>query len=220
MVETLFGWHYDGKPNAFWGVFSEVAERSGRCVRLCPDPPREETAKVIPEVSSTSGGSAVADDPTNAVEEPKAPRNGHRHGPGHGRLHQRLHSHPALAITTKLVVTVVGTLVALVGVVMLVTPGPAFVMIPLGLAILATEWEWARRWLDKAKEQAVRARAKAEAMDPRVRRRRLVLTGIAALAVVAAVVAYVISFDWPTFAVRSWDRLQSLAAWVPELPGM
>jgi hypothetical protein len=57
-------------------------------------------------------------------------------------------------------------------------------------------------------------------MDPRVRRRRLVLTGIAALAVVAAVVAYVISFDWPTFAVRSWDRLQSLAAWVPELPGM
>jgi uncharacterized protein (TIGR02611 family) len=135
-------------------------------------------------------------------------------------LHQRLHSHPALAITTKLVVTVVGTLVVLVGVVMLVTPGPAFVMIPLGLAILATEWEWARRWLDKAKEQAVRARAKAEAMNPRVRRRRLVLTGIAALAVVAAVVAYVTTFDWPTYAVRSWDRLQSLAGWVPELPGM
>jgi uncharacterized protein (TIGR02611 family) len=152
----------------------------------------------------------------NAASAPKVPRNGHEHG----RLHQRLHSHPALALTTKVVVTVVGALVALVGVVMLVTPGPAFVMIPLGLAILATEWDWARRWLDKAREQAVRAKEKAEAMDPRVRRRRLVLAGIAALAVVAAVVGYVITFDWPTYALRGWDRLQSLAGWVPELPGM
>jgi hypothetical protein len=36
------------------------------------------------------------------------------------------------------------------GVALLVLPGPAFVVIPVGLAILATEYAWARRWLRKA----------------------------------------------------------------------
>lgn len=44
-------------------------------------------------------------------------------------------------------VFVVGVTVAATGVVMLVTPGPAFVVIPLGLAILSIEFAWARRWL-------------------------------------------------------------------------
>ena len=33
---------------------------------------------------------------------------------------------------------------------MLVLPGPAFLVIPAGLAILATEFEWAERWKDRA----------------------------------------------------------------------
>jgi tellurite resistance protein TerC len=33
------------------------------------------------------------------------------------------------------------------GVAMLVLPGPAVLLIPLGLAILATEFPWARKWL-------------------------------------------------------------------------
>jgi len=48
--------------------------------------------------------------------------------------------------------TVNGT-VLLVGVVMIVTPGPAVVMIPLGLAILAIEFAWARRLLKRVREQ-------------------------------------------------------------------
>ena len=32
---------------------------------------------------------------------------------------------------------------------MLVLPGPAIVVIPIGLAILAAEFSWARRWLRK-----------------------------------------------------------------------
>ena len=52
----------------------------------------------------------------------------------------------------KLFVGVVGTTVLLIGLALLVLPGPAFVVIPLGLAILATEFVWARRWLDKARE--------------------------------------------------------------------
>lgn len=44
-------------------------------------------------------------------------------------------------------VVVLGTAVVLVGIVMVVAPGPAFVVIPLGLAILAGELPWARRLL-------------------------------------------------------------------------
>lgn len=131
-----------------------------------------------------------------------------------------MHANRALALTSKIVVTVVGTLVLLVGVVMMVTPGPAFVMIPLGLAILATEFDWAHRWLKKARDQARKAKQRADAMDPRVRRRRLLLTGVAVLVIVGAVIAYVVTYDWPSLAVNGWDRLQSLAGWVPELPGM
>jgi uncharacterized protein (TIGR02611 family) len=118
------------------------------------------------------------------------------------------------------VVAVIGTLVTVVGVVMLVTPGPAFVLIPLGLAILATEFEFARRWLRWARRKAEEAKEKAEALDPAVRRRRLLVTGVVVLLVVAAVATYVAVYDWPHFAVGGWDWVQSMAGWVPELPGM
>ena len=51
----------------------------------------------------------------------------------------------------KLVIAVVGGSVVLVGIAMLVLPGPAILVIPLGLAILATEFLWARRWLKRAR---------------------------------------------------------------------
>jgi tellurite resistance protein TerC len=54
----------------------------------------------------------------------------------------------------RVVVAVVGGSVLLVGLALLVLPGPAFVVIPIGLAILATEFVWARRWLAKIKASA------------------------------------------------------------------
>lgn len=48
----------------------------------------------------------------------------------------------------------------LAGVAMLVLPGPAFIVIPMGLAILATEFEWAQRWLDVAKDKFRETRQK------------------------------------------------------------
>lgn len=54
----------------------------------------------------------------------------------------------------RLIVFVVGITVLLLGVAMIVLPGPAFVVIPLGLAILATEFVWAARLLLKVKERA------------------------------------------------------------------
>ena len=46
----------------------------------------------------------------------------------------------------------VGGLLLTIGIVMLVLPGPAIVFIPLGLAILATEFLWARKWLVTARQ--------------------------------------------------------------------
>lgn len=53
----------------------------------------------------------------------------------------------------KVVILVLGLSVVAVGVVMLVTPGPAFVVIPAGLAILATEFYWARRLLQQVRQR-------------------------------------------------------------------
>ncbi len=54
----------------------------------------------------------------------------------------------------RVVVAVVGGSVLLVGLTLLVLPGPAVVVIPVGLAILATEFVWARRWLARIKASA------------------------------------------------------------------
>ena len=154
-----------------------------------------------------------ATDLTSSEESPPA---GRERGP----LHRKLHSHPVLAITTKIVVTLVGGLVLLAGVIMIFTPGQGILAIVLGLAILATEYAWAERWLRKARDKAAEARRRAEAMDPKVRRRRLLIAGLALLVLVGAVVAYLATYDWPSFAVDGWDWVQSLAGWVPDLPGM
>ena len=45
----------------------------------------------------------------------------------------------------KLIVGVIGITILLLGVAMIVLPGPAFIVIPAGLGILATEFAWARR---------------------------------------------------------------------------
>ncbi len=50
-----------------------------------------------------------------------------------------------LPVIRKLVYSVIGVTVVLIGIIMIVLPGPAFVVIPLGLAILASEYAWARR---------------------------------------------------------------------------
>jgi tellurite resistance protein TerC len=54
----------------------------------------------------------------------------------------------------RIAVAVVGGTVLLVGLALIVLPGPAFVVIPVGLAILGLEFAWARVWLRKVKEQS------------------------------------------------------------------
>jgi tellurite resistance protein TerC len=58
----------------------------------------------------------------------------------------------------RVIVVVSGFTILIVGVAMIVLPGPAFVVIPIGLAILATEFIWARTLLDSVKERIKRMR--------------------------------------------------------------
>ena len=52
----------------------------------------------------------------------------------------------------------VGFTLLVIGVVMIVTPGPGVLTILLALGVLAAEFVWARRLLDRVKEQGVRIR--------------------------------------------------------------
>jgi tellurite resistance protein TerC len=55
-------------------------------------------------------------------------------------------------IVRKVVIAVLGISVLLMGAAMVLLPGPAIVVIPVGLAILATEFAWAKSILRKLKE--------------------------------------------------------------------
>jgi len=57
----------------------------------------------------------------------------------------------------RLVIAIVGGTVLLLGIAMLVLPGPAMVVIPLGLAILGAEFAWARRFLGTIRERGSQA---------------------------------------------------------------
>lgn len=136
------------------------------------------------------------------------------------RVDRHLHRNRALSLATKIVVTVVGTLVLAAGLVMMVTPGPGLVGIVAGLAILATEWDWADRWVQAARRKLVEAKEAADALDPAVRRKRIVLTAVAVVLVAGVVLGYLLVADWPGWAVSGWDKMQSVFGFVPDLPGM
>jgi uncharacterized protein (TIGR02611 family) len=84
---------------------------------------------------------------------------------------------------------VIGATVLLAGLAMLVTPGPAFVVIPIGLAMLAMEFAWAERMLDRALEQADKAQQKAREAS---RRQKILGATATALGIAAAVTAWLV----------------------------
>ena len=51
----------------------------------------------------------------------------------------------------RITMLVVGFSVLAIGIALIILPGPAFVVIPIGLAILSVEFAWARRWLKKVR---------------------------------------------------------------------
>jgi uncharacterized protein (TIGR02611 family) len=89
---------------------------------------------------------------------------------------------------------VVGLAVVAGGIVMLPLPGPGWLVIFAGMAIWATEFVWAQlvlRWTKRKVTEATR-----KALDPKVRRRNIILTSVGAVIIVAGLAVYLWKFGF------------------------
>ncbi|GAU66116.1 hypothetical protein SSP35_02_04850 [Streptomyces sp. NBRC 110611] len=91
-------------------------------------------------------------------------------------------------------VFVVGLAVVVTGVIMLPLPGPGWLVIFAGMAIWATEFVWAQLVLRWTKRKVTEAAQKA--LDPRVRRRNIILTTIGVVVIAVALAVYVWKFGF------------------------
>ena len=113
------------------------------------------------------------------------------------KLAERRESHMERGRVYRALFVVAGLIVTLAGIAMLALPGPAFVVIPIGLAMLAMEFAWAERALEKALVHAEKAQASAKDASPAVK----VLTAVAVALGIAAAVAAAILWDIPLLPV-------------------
>lgn len=97
-----------------------------------------------------------------------------------------------LHLSWQVGVFVVGLAVVAAGVVMLPLPGPGWLVIFGGMAIWATEFVWAQLVLRWTRRKVTEAAQKA--LDPKVRRRNIILTTIGLVIVAALVAVYVWQF--------------------------
>jgi uncharacterized protein (TIGR02611 family) len=79
---------------------------------------------------------------------------------------------------------VAGWLLVVVGIAALVLPGPGLLALFAGLALLATQYDWARRRVEPVKEAALRAAAKSVASPARI---AMSVAGVAALVALGVV---------------------------------
>jgi len=88
------------------------------------------------------------------------------------RMRARMSRHPVLERTYRVVVAVLGGTLAVIGLLLVPLPGPGWLVVFLGLAILGTEFHWAKRvatWLKRTLDRfwawykARRARRRAQA---------------------------------------------------------
>ncbi len=109
------------------------------------------------------------------------------------KLHEQRDNHRARSKVIRALYAAVGVTLLAAGLLMLVTPGPAFVVIPIALFILALEFSWAEAALERSIEQAEEAKRKA-AQTTRTQR---VLTATAGVLAVTAVVLWARYGDIP-----------------------
>jgi uncharacterized protein (TIGR02611 family) len=113
------------------------------------------------------------------------------------RLAERRERHRQRPKAVRILVVLVGVTIVAGGLAMVVLPGPAVAVIPLGLALLALEFQWAETMLERAVDQADKAgRAAKEASTT-----QRVLTGVAIALAVGAVVTWAVIGDIPLLPV-------------------
>jgi uncharacterized protein (TIGR02611 family) len=103
-----------------------------------------------------------------------------------------------LHLSWQVGVFVVGLAVVVAGVIMLPLPGPGWLVIFGGMAIWATEFVWAQLVLRWTKRKVTEAAHRA--LDPRVRKRNIILTAIGLVICAAALTVYV----WKFGLVMPW----------------
>jgi uncharacterized protein (TIGR02611 family) len=112
-------------------------------------------------------------------------------------LQGRRERHLARGRLYRLVFAVAGFTVLLAGFAMLVLPGPGLLVIAVGLAILALEFAWAERMLERAIDRMERARqATTEAS-----RWQKTFGGLAVAAGLGAAIAAAVYWDVPLLPV-------------------
>jgi len=102
-----------------------------------------------------------------------------------------------LPILRRFAVTIVGVTLLLLGAAMTVLPGPGILVIVAGLAVLATEYVWARRLLARTRQQAVKAQEAAVANPMRMVASLAFAVALAGLGLLMAAVPRV---SWPVLA--------------------
>ena len=115
------------------------------------------------------------------------------------KLRRNRHHHRKRPKLHRGAVVVAGFVVLLGGLIMLVTPGPAFVLIPIGLYLLALEFDWAERLLERALRHADQAGQSpfVKGVSRFVKRHPKTTAALTALflSLVAAVVASLFALD-------------------------
>jgi uncharacterized protein (TIGR02611 family) len=116
----------------------------------------------------------------SAAPEPKLVR----------KLRARQAEHKQHGRVYRWVFVLLGIAILSVGIAMLALPGPAFVVIPVGLAILSLEFAWAEKLLEKALIKGEEARRKAAGASPAQKAVSAVAVGCAVAAAVTAAVLW------------------------------
>ncbi|MFB7656524.1 MULTISPECIES: TIGR02611 family protein [unclassified Streptomyces] len=103
----------------------------------------------------------------------------------------------ALHLSWQVGVFIVGLAVVVAGIIMLPLPGPGWVVIFGGMAIWATEFVWAQLVLRWTKRKVTEAAQRA--LDPKVRRRNIILTsiGVVIFAVLAGIYLWKFGLEMP-----------------------
>lgn len=113
------------------------------------------------------------------------------------RLEAQRERHRQRHIVIRMLYIAVGFTLLLGGLGMLVLPGPAFLVIPIGLAILSLEFVWAEGLLDRALEKGEIAKRKAGATT----RTQRLLTMTAGILAAAALLLWALFGDIPLVPV-------------------
>jgi uncharacterized protein (TIGR02611 family) len=125
------------------------------------------------------------------------------------RFREGLRSRWWLDTTWRILVLALGTTLVAAGLVMFVMPGPGFATVILGLVILGSEFTWATRVLHPVKGAA--QRASQAALDPRRRKRNLVLGVIAGVILGLVVGWYLVAYGVTIDPIMSW--IEAVMSW-------